>query len=214
MNPRVADPAVRTALIEAAALMVATEGVAGLTLRRLATAVGTSTMAIYTHFGGMDQLRREVRREGFSRLGAQLSAVAITNDPVADLGLLGWAYYLSAGANPHLYRAMFLDGPIDDTDSDTGLETFDQVVVAVQRCVDAGRFRGDAYQLATQLWALLHGLVALQLAHMLTPARAVDTLLNGAVNLYLAFGDTPEALDRSKVRIVERITFVLPATPS
>jgi AcrR family transcriptional regulator len=190
--------------------MIATEGVAGLTLRRLAAAVGTSTMAIYTHFGGMDQLRREVRREGFSRLGAHLSAVTVTSDPVVDLALLGWAYYLSARANPNLYRAMFLDGPIDDADNDTGLETFDQVVDAVQRCVDAGRFDGDAYQLATQLWAILHGLVALQFARLLSPERAAETLTNGALNLYLAFGDTPVALERSRQLIIERVTGVLP----
>ena len=61
----------RPALIEAAARLIATEGASGLTLRRVADAVGTSTMAIYTHFGGMPELRRAVRREGFARLAAR-----------------------------------------------------------------------------------------------------------------------------------------------
>src|ERR1700719_4194891 len=102
VSPRIADPSLRTDLIETAARLVATEGRQGLTLRRLASEVGTSTMAIYTHFGGMDELRREVRREGFARLGAHLAAVAETDDPVADLAQLGQAYFTNALENPNL----------------------------------------------------------------------------------------------------------------
>src|SRR5688572_6299691 len=109
MSPKPADPAVRVALIEAAARLIAAEGPARLTLRRLAHEVGTSTMAVYTHFGGMDEVRREVRREGFARLGAHLSGTPTTDDPVADLGLLGVAYYVNAVTNPNLYRAMFME---------------------------------------------------------------------------------------------------------
>jgi AcrR family transcriptional regulator len=68
--PKTADPSVRTALIEHAARITAEEGREALTLRRLAAGVGTSTMAVYTHFGGMDDLRRAVRREGFARLAS------------------------------------------------------------------------------------------------------------------------------------------------
>src|SRR5437764_15477988 len=89
----------RRALIEASARLIATEGSAALTLRRVADEVGTSTMAIYTHFGGMPELRRAVRREGFNRLAAYLVEVDATNDPVADLACLGLAYYNNAVAN-------------------------------------------------------------------------------------------------------------------
>ena len=120
--------------------IIATEGLGKLTLRRLAHEVGTSTMAIYTHFGGMTELRREIRREGFARLGAREAAVATTGDPVADVWALGVAYYGNAIQNPNLYQAMFMDGPVDEADADAGLETFGQLVTAVQRCIDAGRF--------------------------------------------------------------------------
>src|SRR4051812_34653733 len=48
----------RMALIDAAARLIATEGLGGLTLRRVTEEVGTSTMAVYTHFGGMPELRQ------------------------------------------------------------------------------------------------------------------------------------------------------------
>src|SRR5438046_8454340 len=92
----------RSALIEAAARLIATEGTAGLTLRRVAEAVGTSTMAIYTHFGGMPELRRAVRQEGFARLAARAAQAGDSDDPVADLAGLGLAYYEHAMSNPHL----------------------------------------------------------------------------------------------------------------
>ena len=107
--PRAADPTVRAALVETAAQILATDGPGKLTLRRLTHDVGTSTMAVYTHFGGMEQLRIAICTEGFRRLGAHLGSVLRTDDPVTDLVALGAAYVANARENPNLYRAMFLD---------------------------------------------------------------------------------------------------------
>ena len=75
MSPRSADPAIRTALLDAAARILAADGPSALSTRRLATEVGASTMAVYTHFGSMDQVRQAVRQDGFARLAAELDAV-------------------------------------------------------------------------------------------------------------------------------------------
>jgi AcrR family transcriptional regulator len=206
MSPKPADPAIRTALLEVAARIIAAEGSSKLTLRRLAQEVGTSTMAIYTHFGGMTELRRQVRREGFARLGAHLGAVEVTGDPVADYLVLGWAYYTNATTYPDLYRAMFMDGPVDAADADAGLDTFAQCVAGAQRCLDGGRFdRADAVDLATQAWALLHGVASLQLAHLLSTEEAVASLRSATLNLFTAFGDDPRSLGRSMERATKRI---------
>jgi len=209
VTPKAPDPAVRDALIEAAARIVATEGRASLTLRRLAAEVGTSTMAIYTHFGSMDELRREVRREGFARLRAHLAAVEETRDPMADLTLLGAAYYFSATSGPNLYRAMFLDGPVDEADVGTGLDTFMYLVKGVARCVEAGRLPKaetvDPAELALEIWALTHGLISLQLAQLLPAAQAVEHLQSGARSLFIAWGDDPRKLKRSRDRAMARL---------
>jgi AcrR family transcriptional regulator len=205
MSPRPADPGVRMALLETAARIIATEGLGKLTLRRLAHEVGTSTMAIYTHFGGMTELRRDSRREGFARLGARQAAVASTGDPIADLCVLGWAYYRNAIENPNLYQAMFMDGPIDDADAGVGLDTFGQLVTTVQRGIDSGRLDpADPVGLATQLWALIHGLVTLELARLLSPDQVRACLDAGARNLITAFGDDPRAFGRSLTRATDR----------
>jgi AcrR family transcriptional regulator len=200
VSPKVADPAVRTALLETAARLIATEGAGGLTLRRLADEVGTSTMAVYTHFGGMQNLRQEVRREGFARLRAHLDGVRPGADPLADLARLGWAYHDNALENPNLYRAMFMDHTEPAPDG-IGLDTFEQLVAGVDRCLEAGRFRpADPYALALQLWSMAHGVIALELSGLLDGTLALDTLDAGWRNLGAAFGDDPESTGRSFAR--------------
>ena len=210
MSPKPADASVRAALIDAAARIVATEGRAALTLRRLAAEVGTSTMAVYTHFGSMEELRKEVRREGFARLRSRLDVVKESRDPMADLTLLGAAYYLSATASPNLYRAMFLDGPVDDADLDTGLDTFMHLVKGIARCMEHGRLpkatSADPAELALELWALTHGFVSLQLANLLPADQAAEHLRSGAASLFIAWGEDPSRLRASGARAQKRMS--------
>ena len=194
MTPRTAAPEIAPALIDAAARLIATEGAAALTLRRVADEVGTSTMAIYTHFGGMPELRRAVRREGFARLVAQVEAVAETADPVADLMMLGQAYYLNAVASPHVYRVAFMEEALEAEDAVVGTETFAPLVRGVERCIEAGRFASaDPEELATEFWALGHGVISLQLAGLLEPERAVAAVEGALPKLVRAYGDDPAA---------------------
>ena len=193
MSPKAADPAVRTSLIDAAARLLA-EGPQALTTRRLTTEVGTSTMAVYTYFSGMDELRHAVRVEGFDRLAGYLAQVAPDlDDPMVELRQLGAAYLTNAFVNPHLYRFMFMEKPIDE-DPTVGLSTFERLVEGVARCVDAGLFQGDAWDLARQLWAGVHGVVTLTLAGFLTRDEALVTSFQMAVNTYVAFGADPDTV--------------------
>lgn len=204
MSPKVADPAIRVALIENAARITAEEGRDALTLRRLAADVGTSTMAIYTHFGGMDELRNAVRAEGFARLAAHLATVEETDDTVADLAAGGLAYYANALANPNLYRAMFLDR--DEKAELVGYETFEVLIRAVERCMAAGRITSDrpAVAVAQQLWACQHGAITLHLAHLLTSHEALAAMADTFRNILLASGNSAAAITRSFDRALSR----------
>ena len=188
MTPKPADPEVRAALIDAAARLLIEEGPPALTTRRLATEVGTSTMAVYTHFRGMEELKRELRREGFARLAAFQQMTPQTDDVVGDVIAHGLAYFSNALANSHLYRFMFME-PAPDDESEVGRETFDTVVAAVGRAVDAGRFKGDPEAMATQLWASSHGVVSLVLSGCLTLDEAIQTARDMGANLMVAFGE-------------------------
>ncbi|MEJ2870154.1 TetR/AcrR family transcriptional regulator [Actinomycetospora sp. OC33-EN08] len=170
--PKPADVAVRAALIEqAAAMLAAREPV---TLRGLAGRAGTSTMAVYTHFGGMPGLWGAVRQEGFVHLAARLARVQPTDDPVHDLAALGAAYADNAVAHPLLYRAMF-DTAVDLPDPEVADGGFAPLVGAAARACADGRFGAvDPADVATRLWAAGHGLLLLVLTDVL-PAEALGS---------------------------------------
>jgi AcrR family transcriptional regulator len=188
----------RAALLEAAARLIADEGPEGMTLRRVADEARTSTMAIYTNFGGMPGLRRAVRMEWLARLADQLAGVRETEDPVADLVFLGVAYSANATSNPHLYRATFMQVALDEDDAQAHLETFGALSRAIERCIAAGRFApADAGQLAFQFWAIGHGAATRQLAGMYSPEEARRFAAGGLLSLFVGWGDDPQAARRS-----------------
>jgi AcrR family transcriptional regulator len=181
---------VRTRLVERAARMLADRE--PVTLRALVEGTGASTMAVYTHFGGMPGLWSAVRQEGFTRLAARLAAVPRTADPVHDLVALGVAYARNALDAPELYRAMF-DARADLADAPAADATFDRLVDAVARARDEGRLAAttDPRAVATQYWAAGHGLVSLVVQGVL-PADGLAPLATGtAVALLTAAGDDP-----------------------
>ncbi len=202
MSPKSPDPDVRTALVETAARLLNEEGPSALTTRRLAREVGASTMVVYTHFGGMDELRAAISIEGFRRLGRRMNRVKHTDDPAADAVALGQAYRRNALANPDLYRVMFGTHPqdwiMDPADQAMTLNTFLTLVDAMQRSIDAERFNpGDPWAIANQLWAALHGVVMLELSGFLGPADSVRTSQQMMFNLAIGLGDDPALAHRS-----------------
>lgn len=199
MSPRSSDPAVRARLIEVAARILAAEGSRALSTRRLAAESGLSTMAVYTRFGSMDELRRAVRSEGFARLIAKLDATARTSDPVADLAANGAAYLAAGLDDPEMYRVMFTERPPDGDDSGAGI--FRRLVTAVSRCVEAGRFGPADSSLVTmwagEFWTMRHGTVTLALTGLL-PERQIRFLLSDMTyRLAVGCGDDPAAARRS-----------------
>jgi AcrR family transcriptional regulator len=164
-------PGKRERLIEAAAALLVDEGPGAVSVRRVASDVGVSTMAVYTWFGSKEELLEAVRAEGFARFGASLAAVGETSDPLHDLLGLGSAYRRFAHEFPHLYHAMFgrtLAG-IEPTPEHAAQAraTFDIMRDAVARAVELGVWTCDVDSAAGQLWAAVHGFVMLELADVM-----------------------------------------------
>jgi AcrR family transcriptional regulator len=168
VSPRKASPAVRSELIATAAHLLATEGPTAFTLRRVASEAGTTTMAIYTHFGSMDELKREVRRQGYAALAGAMAAAPTSDDTRADLEALCRSYGAFAREQPDLYRVMFMEAPLDEADAAECAGTFAMLVAGAQRYVG----NGDGAALAMELWAAGHGIVTLELTALLTSEQA------------------------------------------
>ncbi|WP_091651115.1 TetR/AcrR family transcriptional regulator [Micromonospora pallida] len=186
--PRTASAAVRLLLVERAAELLARRD--PVTLRALVEGTGASTMAVYTHFGGMPGLWRAVRQEGFTRLAARLDQVRPTSDPVHDLAALGAAYVDNALANPALYRAMY-DTVADLDDPQAAAGAFGVLVSAAARAREQGRFAkgADPEDVATQMWAAGHGLTMLAITGVL-PREALMVHAPAILTaLFVAAGD-------------------------
>jgi AcrR family transcriptional regulator len=191
--------------------LLSEEGPAALSTRKLAAVVGTSTMAVYTHFGGMDDLVRAMVHEGFVLLSGRMGAVEETDDPVADVVALGWAYRANAREHWHLYNVMFggssLSGfSLTDADRQHGRYTLDILVGAVKRCVAVDRFRpSDPELVAHQLWIALHGLVTLDLGGYLVEPDTGDVCFEAQVcGMILGAGDDPQRARESVARAAQR----------
>jgi AcrR family transcriptional regulator len=186
--PRTADPAVRLALLERAAELLARRE--PVTARSLADRVGASTTALYTHFGGMPGLWRAVRSEGFARLARCLAAAPPTDDPVRDLAALGAAYLDSARSDPFLYRTMF-DAAADLEDPAVADDAFALLIGAADRARRAGRLAAASNPptVATRYWAAGHGLAMLVVTGVLPDAALALHGPGMAVAVLVAAGD-------------------------
>ncbi len=221
MAPKSDANDVKARLIEAAIRLLAHGGPEALQARKLAAEIGASTMAVYTHFGGLGALVDAVAQEGFRRLSANLGAVDETDDPVADILTLALAYRQSVLENPQLFAVTFGQSApsgqkapmIDVTKPETresiseeGLEAFNYLVHAADRVIKAGRFRAvSEYEVAAQLWSAVHGYITLEVAgHFGAQDNGVeDILVPLAVTLAVGLGDTFEAAKRSAGNSIE-----------
>jgi AcrR family transcriptional regulator len=192
--PRPPSPAVRRALIDrAAALLARREPV---TLRSLVAGTGVSTMAVYTYFDGMVGLWGAVRQEGFTRLADRLATVAPSTDPVRHLAALGVAYVENGLANPDLYRVMF-DSTYELPDPAVAAATFEPLVEGAAAARAAGRFGHEPLDVAQRYWATGHGLTSLAVTGVLPMSDLERHAPALTVAVFIGAGDAPERAERS-----------------
>ena len=188
----------RVALLDAAGALLHAEGPQALTTRRLADAVGTSTQAIYTLFGGKEGIVRAMYLEGFDRLEQCLADVPTDAAPPDYLLGLGRAYRTAALRSPHYYDVMF-GRPVPEfepraDDVERSLATQRVLTGGIVRCIESGMLRkgADPAEISAFLWAVAHGLVSLELTGHLDLGRAngdspiYDLYLMASVAAWLA----------------------------
>jgi AcrR family transcriptional regulator len=185
-------PELRDHVRSVAVELLARDGVAGFTARRVAREAETSTPAVYELFGDKGGLIRELFFEGFRLLYSHLGTFAETDDPRADLVRLVELYRGFIRENPVLSEVMFAHPFTDFEASKSELEASGSVrvfiVERVRRCIDAGILQGQETDIAHVLVALAQGLAAAENASRLGTTRksidrrwalAVDAVLDG-----------------------------------
>lgn len=146
-------------------------GMASVTTRQIARAVGISQPSLYAHFRSADEIGEELCLRGFQALGQRFAAVLAEPGTLAErFERLGRAYVDFGLEHPDIYRIAFMLESTqmqDKMDPDhpghaAGMGAFDALrsLVAELR----GRDDEDTAGRAQSIWACMHGLVSLLLA--------------------------------------------------
>ena len=185
-------------LVDAAVKLLAEDGAASLTTRKVAEAAGLSTMAVYSRFGDMATLLDAVYAYGFTSLEAEMRGDGSDPDPMAELLRLGQAYRRFALSNPALFALLF-ERPLPGFDPSPEIRTaaldatFGILQAAVEVAQEDGSVGpGDPRWLAYLIWVGVHGTVSLEATHV---ARSV--------NEWILAGDADGA--RAVATIVETV---------
>jgi AcrR family transcriptional regulator len=164
-RPQPQHPRREQILAEATRLFVS-HGVAQVTTRQIAAAVGISQPSLYAHFPTREAIAVEVCRRAFARLRtALLDAAAQGSDPPARFAAMARCY-IDFGLNHECpYRVAFmLDMPGQDSADRDVVVAAGVAAYAVLRDVIAQTHGAAADLLAQSAWSSLHGLVALLIA--------------------------------------------------
>jgi AcrR family transcriptional regulator len=145
------------------------EGAEGVTMRRVATAVGITPMALYRHYPNRDGLLNTVADSGFVELAAKLADLRLTGRIDRQLLKILDVFLDHAFDNPRLFELMFLtkrEGarqyPEDFRMRRSPTANASADVIA--RAMETGYFRkDDVWEIVFETGALMQGLIMLYL---------------------------------------------------
>jgi AcrR family transcriptional regulator len=158
----------KNALIEAGVEILASEGVRGLSLRKVAKKAGVSHSAPYAHFSDKQALIAAISTEGHIRIYETISKIVeqFPGDPLRQLVDTAWAYMQFGMDEPDLFRITF-SGVVEQEQDYPALvemtqKNFQVIRQMAARCQTAGILGPGASDLmALTVWGMVHGLISL-----------------------------------------------------
>lgn len=166
--------ALKQALIDAGAQILARDGIAGLSLRKVARQAGVSHAAPYAHFNDKQDLLAAIAGDGSRRLYRQtrLAAEQFCGDPRRQLLETAWAQLQFALAEPEAYRLVACGAPQHPELAALNRRSFELLVEIAGACLgEEAAPVGRPEMLALGVWSAVHGLAALLLERQFPPAE-------------------------------------------
>ncbi|WP_158770279.1 TetR/AcrR family transcriptional regulator [Paraglaciecola sp. L1A13] len=171
----------RNRMCDHALASFAKHGVDGISLRGLAADLSCSRTTPYRYFKNKADILAALRQREFGRIADALEAALLHElNPSKQLETLCSAYFQFAIENPDSYRVMYTVAQPDP--SQYGeleaeiLRSSEPMRRIVNNGLAAGSMLGDPINICYVLWAGLHGLISLHLAHLLGNKREIDEL--------------------------------------
>ena len=161
------DQATEERIAETALKLLETGGEAGVSMRRVATAVGITPMAIYHHFADRKTLLNFVVDREFTKYSESLQATPRRGTYESQILTSMDAYIDYAFAHPRIFDYVFAEPrpgarrfPEDFRARRS--PTLNPVADLLQKAMEAGYLKqDDVWEVAMELWAHTHGYVAL-----------------------------------------------------
>ena len=186
-------PQRRAEILETAKQLFVEEGYAATTIRRIAAKIGISSTALYVYFSDKDAILVEICDKTFAGLIVELDEVRRdTQDPLDALTKSLERYIRFGLDHPNEYELTFLTRrtkelqKLKPENEKLGMQAFGRFRDCVDAVVRTGATNElDTERLTQQLWAAIHGLVALLLLLSEFPWSEVNSLVDGHVNMLL-----------------------------
>lgn len=183
-NKRGEGGRLRDEMIEAAGrLLEDPDELAGLSFRAVAREVGITPQSVYLHFKEKPDLVLAVIDERLADLEAHLErARATAVGPWEQLVARCLAYCSWGLEHPGQYRMVFESAVTRQAgltvQGSLGAEVFSGLVDAVTACMDSGDIpKSNAFEVATDIWIAIHGIVSLVQSKPSFPWPRLETLV-------------------------------------
>jgi AcrR family transcriptional regulator len=184
---------VHSKLIEAAYELLVSEGPAALTVRRIASEAGMSTMNVYSRFGDKDGIVEHLFMRGYGTLAAMLEAAQQQDNPLDGMRQMAFTLRRFALENVSMYRLMFLAAVPEYVPSEAAREFGEQAIAEIatrfEHIMDLGLIRRlDPTFCAVAQWATAHGMISLELSSVSAVGIDWSGAFDAAIdNLYRGF---------------------------
>ncbi len=184
----------RREILAAARRLFAEEGFEAVTMRKLAARIEYSPTAIYLHFRDKDAVLEAVCEETFATLATRLEKLAARGLPPLEFLREGLRLYVTFGLqHPDDYTLTFTlrhgKNQVDEAGftASAGSRAFEVLRVALRACVDSGDLPALDVDVSAQgLWAAVHGLVSLFVAHSAFPWAPRQRLVDHTIDTMIA----------------------------
>ena len=171
----------RERLLRAAEKLFAKHGVAGVSMRQIAQALGYSQTAAYRYFSNKDEILVAMRAAALDRFCGYLEAAF---DPARDARknarAVGQAFMDFALKHPDTYRLIFFTENLEEAIAPQFSATMTRfratMTTYVQALVDAGHMDGDVKTLAEAFFSAAHGIVMMHMSGLVRTVRERDDL--------------------------------------
>jgi AcrR family transcriptional regulator len=201
MSIRIKDKTTQRQILDATRNLLFEEGIANLSIRKIAKSVGCSVGKIYCYFENKDDIIHSLMDEGFGLLIHEQEVVAkAVKNPQERLRALATTYMNFAQEHPKYYEIMFMMKA--DEISRYPAEKFRRARQSLKLFAQAlkdGSAEGimsvsDPYFSANVFWSLLHGAIALIHARRLDTKIEIDRFLENVVTI--AIGTSSVIMDK------------------